>query len=267
MGTRGVRGAGALFPQGSYAAFVGIDAYDKSKGLAPLRYAVKDAEALEAELKRQGFVTIGFLRDGQATEAGIKGLLAQVKTALAGKPASRFLFFFAGHGIKSADADGGDTFLMCHGASASDTISNVVDLQNLSKLSKQWDALHQLFVLDACHAGGIITSTRGADEAWTTKLAAEPAVCALTAVTDSQLACEADGNGLFTKVLIKCLRDVGRGGSAPYVIAQRLYERVSKEVYHEAQQRNRVQQPQFGKLFPRHKDRPTTGEFLFFAAP
>ena len=127
-------------------------------------------------------------------------------------------------------------------------------------------------------------------------MAREPSVVALTAVTEDQQAVERDGAGIFTKVpappscslmcsperfltyvvspalsaqvLIACLKDVGRGGSAQYITASNLYEKTSKEVLFEAQRdAGRVQQPQFGKLFPRHKDRPTTGEFLFFAAP
>src|SRR5664279_5269125 len=79
------------------ALVVGVGAYPEDSGLAALKYPVRDAEALAAELERQGYA-VRKLTDSSATRAIVRKLLNDLGQAIDANQGS-FLFFFAGHGF------------------------------------------------------------------------------------------------------------------------------------------------------------------------
>src|SRR5258708_40012884 len=63
------------------ALLVGVGAYPEDSGLAALKYPARDAEALAAELERQGYA-VRKLTDSSATRAIVRKLLNDLGQAI-----------------------------------------------------------------------------------------------------------------------------------------------------------------------------------------
>lgn len=133
----------------SHAVIIGINAYDE---LPTLDYAVKDARAMEEKLKSLGFETTSLL-DGQATRASILRILGE---ELPRKVQSddRVVIFFAGHAKTEETADG---TLRGHlapvDANRGTGFPQSISMDQIRDLSRQLEANHVLYVIDAAFAG------------------------------------------------------------------------------------------------------------------
>jgi len=133
----------------SYALVVGINKY-VSKNLPELKYAKRDAEAVAAFLKDQGFEVIA-LYDRQATRAAI---ISTMENDLANRVQKddRVLFFFAGHGdVKKRSGKDFGHIVPYDGDAIKASNISMEDLRSQSE--KMGNAKHQLFILDACYGG------------------------------------------------------------------------------------------------------------------
>ena len=262
--------ADEMYPDGSFAAIVGIDDYDNDGvpvdlgGMRSLHCAVSDANLMKETLVEKGFVIVSELLNSQATAQNVKEMIDTVKEMLKGKKRARFVLFLASHGY--FDEENEETWMMCYGGNTNKLASTCVDLNEIKKMSKRLDTTHQLYVLDCCHAGGLFAGTRGAPTKYETQLMKSPAVYGMTAVTEDQEAMEAHGHGLFTRAIVDGLK-----GNAPefqrgedHLTAGQLFEYASRSVFQAAQERSHVQTPKFEPLQQMHKKKSCDGQFLFF---
>ncbi len=137
----------------SLAVAIGIDRYADS-AWRTLRHARAGAEAM-AELLRQGGFEVEVLLDEGATKEKILSALADAARHL--QPGDRVLIYFAGHGYTEAIAGSDRGFIVPHDGKDIATYISMDELQYQSKL--MGNALHQLFVMDACY-GGLFALTR-----------------------------------------------------------------------------------------------------------
>ena len=144
----GSAGAGPYYAN-SYALVVGIDDY-RGSGWPRLGYARRDAEAVAALLRGQGF-QVTALYDAQATKTAIVSAL-QTRLAPRLEPDDRVLVFFAGHG--DTEHLGGQDFGYLVPYDATDDSATYLSMEELRTLSeKMGRAKHQLFILNACYGG------------------------------------------------------------------------------------------------------------------
>ena len=194
---------------------VGINAYKNPK--YNLNYALDDAEAFKIAIESgaKGIfnsVNTHFIKDAEATKAGITAALQNVKEQASAQDV--FIFYFAGHGVVNDKQSfflvpsdvlqlyGNDDALAQKGISAA----------SLQQFSKDIKAQKQLFILDACQSAGAlenIVALRGAaEEKAIAQLARSTGTHWLTASGSSQFASEFSqlGHGAFTYCLLEALK-------------------------------------------------------------
>ena len=103
------------------------------------------------------------------------------------------LFYFSGHG--SVEQTGG--YLITSDAEGPD---DGLSMENLMTYANESPAKHKIIILDCCHAGQIANGPQGSRVA---ELA--DGVTILTASTPYEVALEADGEGVFTSLLVETL--------------------------------------------------------------
>lgn len=209
-----------------YIFSIGINKYKNPS--YELSYAVNDARSYSRTIKKGAggiFKTVEeyFIKDSDANKEGIQ----QVFHDLAQKagPEDVFIFYFAGHGAMSMGRDNetpefyiipydvtnlyGDDDLLKEKAISTDEILN---------LSKEIAAGKQLFILDACQAGGALTAfnSRGAKrEKAVAQLARSTGTFFLLASGAIQYASEASEleHGIFTYAILEALEGKADGSS------------------------------------------------------
>ena len=194
---------------------VGINIYKNTK--YNLNYAMDDAEAFKTAMEQGSkgiFTNVNtyFIKDAQATKAGIVAALEKVKSQANAEDV--FIFYFAGHGVVNDRKEfflvpsdvvqlyGSDEALAQKGLSAA----------NLQQFSKDIKAQKQLYILDACQSAGAvddIVAARGAvEEKAIAQLARSTGTHWLTASGSNQFASEFSqlGHGAFTYCLLEALK-------------------------------------------------------------
>jgi hypothetical protein len=269
-----------LYPDGSFAVIVAINDYTSSVpldecGLSNLQCARNDGELIKDTLvNRHGFVMLGELYDASATSMDLLDLLDTVKNAMEGKLRARFVFFLASHGHLDDDGRG---WICTHGCRLNKLNSTCIKMSVLKDFAESIDCQHQLYLLDCCHAGSLLVTTRGgqAKKAATTTTRSEyelamlssPAIHGLTAVTKTEQALEERGHGMFTRSFVEGL-DGGVGvfarGVRKHVTTTELFSYVQRRVLELAKQKGRDQTPRCEPLLVNHKKKPCDGQMLFF---
>jgi formylglycine-generating enzyme required for sulfatase activity len=187
------------------ALVVGVGAYPEDSGLAALKYPVRDAEALAAELERQGYA-VRKLTDGSATRAIVRKLLNDLGQVIDANQGS-FLFFFAGHGY----AQDGVNYLATYGVAADDLKSDGLPIPEVEALLRKSRAKRQMLFVDACRS----EPKRGARDGGSRTFAdlkASEGLRALYATRAGSVSYEAEElqHGVFTHFLLQGLA----GGAA-----------------------------------------------------
>lgn len=245
----------------SLAVYVGINTY-ADPTMRRLRCAVADAKAVEKVLReRHGFRTVAMLLDADATKSNIEQAFDDLRRLLDGTDLeqARMLFYFAGHGIKH----GSTSYLCPYEAQRDRAFSTCINLSFVPHYARDFSAMHQLYILDACHSGGLLTLARN-NTLWGLHLASHPTVQGMTAVSESEEALESGGRGVFSQALVHGLQGDAFERGATFLTALALFEYVQESVFYRARCHGGVQTPQFGKILPRLKGRACDGEFLFF---
>jgi len=191
-------------PGHKFAVVVGIDHYS-SPHWHSLSYAEADASAVASKLKAQGF-QVTELHSLKARKQDILEALYQTASILG--PDDSVFFFFAGHG--ASEHVGSETFgylVPSDGTNSSSYISND-DLQSISR--RMHAARHQLFILDACYSGLMLTRSGGVDPSisnYIEEIQSRTSREVLTAGGGNQEVLDSgkDGHSVFTSALLRGL--------------------------------------------------------------
>jgi uncharacterized caspase-like protein len=187
--------------------------------------------------------------------------MSMTKKKLKGKVHARFVLVLASHGMLDEDDAG---WICCHGCDRDELESTCITMQSLRDFSKRLHCSHQLYLLDCCHAGSFLEGTRAAPSKYEMALLKSPAIYGMTAVTKDQEAIEAEGHGIFTKLVVDGLNGNVETGDRSYVTATELFSYVQRGVLDEADRRHREQMPKFQPLWQMHKKKSCDGQVLFF---
>jgi len=208
-----------------YILSIGINNYQNPA--YQLNYAVDDAKAYSRLIRKNGIgifksVEEYFIKDADANKKGIQEAFELI--ARKAGPEDVFVFYFAGHGAMSTGtADRKPEFhiipyditqLYGNDQVLSD---KAVSANELLKLSMQVAARKQMFILDACQAGGALTSFNhrgGTREKAVAQLARSTGTFFLLASGAIQYASEANDlkHGIFTYALLEGLEGKADGG-------------------------------------------------------
>jgi hypothetical protein len=145
---------GASFKH-SYAVVVGIDSYS-SPQWPRLSYARKDAEAMAKYLAAQGYQVTALFNEN-ATRQRILGAFDVLERTL--KPDDRVLVFIASHGTNKRVGDEVRGYIVPYDGRDFPSFISYTEIQDASLLMK--NARHQLFIIDACFGGLMMTRSGG----------------------------------------------------------------------------------------------------------
>jgi len=177
-----------------------------------LKYAVKDARAIETFLRSQGF-EVKSLYNQQATREKIVGYLENELAQIMGK-SDRFVFFFAGHGHTEIFSGGNERGYVVpfDGKDRSSTYLAMSTIRDISDILSA--ARHQLFIMDCCYGGTL--GSRG-DQVhvdprmpdYLEEVVKRKARQILTAggATQKVLDVGPEGHSVFTGALLRALND------------------------------------------------------------
>lgn len=240
---------------------IGINTYSNLAPEQQLHYAVGDAQGIAAVLaNRYAFDTIYTLFDEDATKLGIEKLLFDEVAGQVG-PEDAVFFFFAGHGITLETQKYGKLgWIIPHDGSFDPKLSyrNISMEEIKNEVSRQIQARHIFYVIDACYSG-LLLETRGEAPApkrsleYLRELVNEDARQVLTAGTDKQPVLDGGpgGHSVFTGRFIQRLENV-----SDYVTATELSTWLKERVYSDAVARGHRQTPVSGALWG-------LGDFVF----
>ncbi|MBN2521934.1 MAG: caspase family protein [Bacteroidales bacterium] len=209
-----------------YIYSIGINKYKNPS--YELTYAVNDAKSYTRTIKQGAngiFKSIEeyFVKDNDASKEGIE----QVFAGLAQKagPEDVFVFYFAGHGAMSEGSENETPgfYIIPYDVTnlygdEAQLKEKAISTEELLNLSKNIAAGKQLFILDACQAGGALTAfnARGAGrEKAVAQLARSTGSFFLLASGAIQFASEAREleHGIFTYAIIEALQGKADGST------------------------------------------------------
>lgn len=241
----------------AYAVVIGIDRY---KNLSPdrqLKNAVKDANGVEAVIRKHyRFDKIFVLHDEEATRDNIMRLLTSELLKTVGKDDALFIFW-AGHGNQEKTDDGDLGYLIPYDGRSDGIYGNITMSQLKDDISRAIPAKHVFYAFDACYSG--LLTSRSVDKKVTRNLAylqditKERVRQVLTAGSKGQEALDGGprGHSVFTGRLIEILEATG-----DYVTANEIQAILKERVYQDARARGHEQTPGFGTLYG-------SGDFVF----
>lgn len=234
-----------------YAVVVGINKYSSPRWHT-LGYAEADARAVAAILKTQGFQ----VTELYSLDAKKQNILDALYKAAAGLGQDdSFLFFYAGHGASErVGSDMWGYLVPSDGTNAASYISND-ELQSVSR--RMQVARHQLFILDACYAGLMVTRSGGVDPSipnYIEEVQARSSREVLAAGGGNQEVVDVgtDGHSVFTSALLRGLAgdaDLNRDGFITFPELQAFVTPLASNAY----------QTPSGGVLPGHAG----GEFVF----
>jgi formylglycine-generating enzyme required for sulfatase activity len=195
---------------------IGIDGY-QSTDVPALTGAVRDAENVAAELRKQGF-EVKVLLNEKATGVRIREVLGDEMPNRLG-PEDRLLVFFAGHGVSTGEGDGAIGYLLPVDGSRAKPRSRGIPMTELAGWFNDYKCKHVMFVADACYSG-LALSTRAlglspAQSDYLREITRQPVRMIMTAGGKGQEANEWQGQGLFTRFFLEAIRggaDADRDG-------------------------------------------------------
>jgi uncharacterized caspase-like protein len=231
---------------------VGINAYEdegwvlpsgQNIRFKPLTLALKDAEAIAAELEKAGADYYGDVKvktalDKQATLAGLNQVIEEMSAAIS--PRDTFVLFAAAHG--QSDPKTGRFYLIpqdYHGGLNPEALKSRAISQELLQdwLVNKIKARHGIILFDTCESGALVDgyarSRLGVSlsEAAIGRLHEATGRPVLTAAAGDQSAggLTALGHGLFTAALIEALYKGDRNGNG-YIEVTELADYVQNRV-------------------------------------
>ncbi len=149
----------------SHALIVGLSSY--GPGWSSLPGVRRDVVAVQQVLERHGF-SVEVAMDLTATE--LQHTFRRFVDQHGQHPENRLLFYYAGHGYTMRQAYGAELgYIVPTNApnphfDSTGFRSRAMDMNQIASLARRIQSKHALFVFDACFAGKIFASARGALE-------------------------------------------------------------------------------------------------------
>ncbi len=238
-----------------YILSIGIDKYkDRSVNL---KYAKKDAGDIESRLASQSATLYRpenihheVISDADATKENILGEIGELARVI--KSGDGFILFVAGHGVLLQN----QYYMLTHDYQGEVSDISLISSNEIVEMSKRIKSLHQLFIFDTCHAGGVDYIVSGLYDARISVLAKKMGLHIYASANDKQAALDGyKGNGLFTYSLLAGLNnnskaDLNKDGKVSVV---GLGEYTRKETSDISRQIGHSQTPliiNFGKDYP-----------------
>jgi TPR repeat protein len=131
-----------------YALIIGINTYPT--GMARLKTAVNDANAVGQLLEERYGFQVQYLRDGDATRFKILNAITKLRSTLSEN--DNLLIYYGGHGYFDKDADKG-YWLPVDAESA--TSPNAIMADDLTSAIRALPSRHVLIVSDSCYSGDL----------------------------------------------------------------------------------------------------------------
>ncbi len=240
------------------ALLVGINDY--RNGIPPLRYAVRDAQAI-ADLLRNHleFDTVYVLKNDEATRSAILHRIIQLQDETSDE--DQLFVYFAGHGVSFGEGEAEIGYLLAQDAKGTDQSAATdggISMNDLMDHLLQLPPKHLLVAIDACHGGFAARgwqSRRGLPPGILTWSKARQIITAGSRYEDSLESSRWEGHSAFTFKLLQGLSegraDHNRDGFVP---TTELYSFLQSEV---ATLTQGEQTPQYARL------RNDEGEFIF----
>jgi hypothetical protein len=228
------------YKDGSYCVIIALNDYESANvpinngGMPNLLCARNDGSLIKDLLINQHqFEVIGELYDSNATSINFLNLLDNVKNKLNNKKLSRFIFFLASHGHLDDDERG---WICTHGCNLQKLNSTCIKMSMLKDFAESIDCQHQLYLLDCCHAGSLLVTSRGhpSTSQYVKAMLESPAIHGLTAVTKNQEALEEGGHGMFTRSFVEGLNGgvgVFARGERNFVTTTELFSYVRLNIF------------------------------------
>jgi len=199
---------------------IGINNYKNPK--YNLNYAKADATSFKEEMEQNGGglfskTKVYFIADAEAMKVNIENTFNKIISEA--KPQDIFIFYYAGHGVMTAEASK-EFYIVPYDVTqlygAEDALAQKgISAKELQEFSKKIPAQKQLYILDACQSAGALNAVamRGAaEEKAIAQLARSTGTHWLAASGSEQFATEFSqlGHGVFTYALLQGLA----GGAA-----------------------------------------------------
>ena len=237
-------------PGRRHAVLVGVDEYPNG-GVAPLTYAVRDAQAVAKLLAGFG-ADVTVLDNRKATRRDIVEALSALRSRV--RDEDTVVLFFSGHGATDVGPDGRPHYyLVPHDGSMTDLAHTALIDDQLEELIGQLPARQVVVLLDACFSGGGtgIIRARGVTRPASTSpppgralIEATSGRVVLSASRPDEPAFEDDQRkgGLFTSFLVEGLSGAADVDGDGVVTVLELYQFVSPRVRAYAQREYQVSQ-------------------------
>ena len=242
----------------TFAVIIGIDRYQNLPPDRQLQNAVRDAQGVEAVLKKNyRFDKITTLFNEEATKERILELLTEeLPTQMTDQDA--LFIFWAGHGNQEKSAYGDLGYLIPYDGSTAKIRRNITMAEIRDTISKKIPAKHIFYVMDACYSG-LLTATRGVDSntrrdlAYLKDATKESVRQVLTAGGKNEEALDGGpkGHSVFTGRFIEILEN-----AEDFITANELQASIKEKVFSDARARNHTQTPGYGTLYG-------IGDFVF----
>ncbi len=190
-----------------YILSIGIDRYKEPS--VSLKYAVKDAKDIEADLVKRSAtiykperIHYEVLTDDEATKANISNKIGAIAQKI--RPTDSFILFAAGHGVFLQN----QYYMVTHDYDGTLSSDNLISSNEIVDMSKKIKSLSQLYIFDTCNAGGVDYIVSGLYDARMSVLAKKMGLHIYASASDKQSALDGyQGNGLFTYTLLDGLND------------------------------------------------------------
>ncbi len=234
----------------SHALVIGIDDYDN--GWPRLSNAVRDAEAVAAELETRGFEVTKLLNPtGDSLRATLRNFLGLTGA----DPEARLFIWFAGHGY----TEFGEGYLVPADApDPSDPLFRITALHmgDVGSMVRIARSKHVFAVFDSCFAGTIFNASRARPPAVITRAVSQPVRQFLTSGDADQ---EVSDDGTFRSLFLKALKgdEDADANSDGYLTGTELSLYLEDRVINLS---NDTQTPRSGKLRDQRFDQ---GDFVF----
>lgn len=199
-----------------FVLVTGINSYQNTK--YNLNYALPDAKSISSQLASPSelfqSVNVKTLYDVQVTKENLISTFNQLSKEVGENDV--FIFYYAGHGTVSDGSQNPEFFLVPHDVTQLYGNNDLLakrgfSAKELKDVSLSIRAQKQVFIIDACHSAGALTSasTRGAaEERAIGQLARSTGTYWITASGADQYATEFQqlGHGVFTYSLLEALQ-------------------------------------------------------------
>ncbi len=230
------------------ALVIGIDEYKYLPKEKQLRGAKRDAKNISESLKKAGYNVIGELYNSQATQARILTELGDGLNKLL-KTNDSLIVYFAGHGATEEKSKFGivEGYLVPNdGKIEGEDYINCIPMSNIKDFIKRYKNKQILFIFDSCYSGLMLDEKSNDD--LNKKIIGNEIRYIMTAGSKNEEAMESDGQGFFTKYIIKGLNGDADRNNDEIITVTEISNYVKPRVQRDAKNNNHSQNPQSGYL-------------------